>query len=138
MAVHWKRILIMKLFKSLLLLTLVFFAGIVVGVVATRVVVRHVVREAILHPDRAQVFMERNLTRKLQLDNGQQVKLHEILSAAHGQLKDLRREYQPQFFEVLSNANGQIIAILTPEQQAKFEQLKSENRPFLRAIQQNH
>jgi len=127
----------MKTFKSILLLALVFFAGVVIGVVGARAVVRHIVREVILHPDRAQTFMERNLTRKLRLDNGQQVKLHEILSDAHGQLKDLRREYQPQFFEVLSNANGQITALLTPAQQVKFDKLKSENHPFMQAIQQN-
>jgi len=137
MVVHWKRILTMKLFKSLLLLALVFFAGIVVGVVGTRTVVRHVVRETIMHPEKMQSVMERNLTRKLQLDNGQQVKLHQILSDAHAQLKDLRREYQPQFFEILSNAGGQITAILTPEQQARFEKLKKENHPLWEVMQQN-
>jgi hypothetical protein len=137
MAIRWERILIMKLLKSLLLLGLFFFAGLVVGIVGTRAVVRHVVREVILHPDRAQTFMERNLTRKLRLDNGQQIKLHEILLDAHGQLRDLRREYQPQFFEVLSNASVQINDILTPEQQAVFDKLKSENQPLVQAIQQN-
>ena len=127
----------MKAFKSILLLALVFFAGVVIGVVGTRAVVRHIVRDVILHPDRAQTFMERNLTRKLRLDNEQQLKLHEILSDAHGQLKDLRREYQPQFFEVLSNVNGQIVAILTPAQQAEFDKLKSENQSFMQAIRQN-
>lgn len=120
----------MKHFKSILLLVLVFTAGLVTGVVVTRAVVRHVVQQAILQPDRAQTFLERNLTRRLRLDNGQQVKLHQILSGAHEQLKDLRREYQPQMFEVISNASGQINAILTPEQQAKFEQLKAKTRAF--------
>jgi len=128
----------MKLFKSLLLLALVFFAGIVVGVVGTRAVVRHVVREVILHPDRAQAFMEHNLTRKLKLDNEQQVKLHQILTAAHAQLKDLRSEYQPQFFAVVSNASQQITGILTPEQQARFEKLRAENHLMLPAAQPNH
>jgi hypothetical protein len=81
--------------------------------------------------------MERSLTRKLRLDNGQQMKLHEILSDAHGQLEDLRQEYQPQFFEVLSNANGRITAMLTPAQQAEFEKLKSTRKPFMQFIQQN-
>ena len=120
----------MKHFKSILLLVLVFAAGLVTGVVATRAVVRHVVQEAILHPDRAQTFLERNLTRRLRLDHGQQVKLHQILSGAHGRLKDLRHEYQPQVFEVISNASGQINAILTPEQQVKFGQLKAKSRAF--------
>jgi len=127
----------MKFFKSWLLLALVFFAGIVVGVIGTRAVVRHVVRETIAHPEKMQAVMERNLTRRLRLDNGQQLKLHQILSDAHAQLRDLRREYQPQFFEVLSNTGGQITAMLTPEQQARFEKLKLENRPLWQAVQQN-
>jgi hypothetical protein len=137
MAVHRKRILIMKLFKSLLLLALVFFAGIVVGVVGTRVAVRHVVRDAILHPEKMQAAMERNLTRRLRLDHGPQWKLPQILTDAHGQLKNLRGEYQPQFFEVVSNAGGQINAMLTPEQQMKFDKLKAENHPLIQAFQQN-
>jgi len=126
----------MKVFKSLLLLALVFFAGIVIGVVGTRVVVRHAVQQAVLHPERVQAVIERNLARRLRLDGGQQAKLHEILSEAHGQLKDLRREYQPQVIVVVSNTEQQIDAILTPGQQARFEKLKEENRPLLRAIRQ--
>ena len=126
----------MKVFKSLLLLALVFFAGIVIGVVGTRVVVRHAVQQAVLHPERVQAVIERNLARRLRLDGGQQAKLHEILSEAHGQLKDLRREYQPQVIVVVSHTEQQIDAILTTGQQARFEKLKEENRPLLRAIRQ--
>lgn len=126
----------MKVFKSLLLLALVFFAGIVIGVVGTRVVVRHAVQQAVLHPERVQAVIERNLAHRLRLDGGQQAKLHEILSEAHGQLKDLRREYQPQVIVVVSHTEQQIDAILTPGQQARFEKLKEENRPLLRAIRQ--
>ena len=55
------------------------------------------------------------------------MKLHEILSDAHAQLRDLRGEYQPQFFAVVSNASRRLSAILTPEQQARFEKLRAEN-----------
>ena len=127
----------MKTFKTILLLALVFFAGIVIGVVGTRAVVRRVVQQAILHPEKVQAVMEVKLTRNLRLDNGQQVKLHQILSDAHGRLKDLRQQYRPQLAEVFSNANGQIIALLTPEQQARFEKLKLENHPLLQALQQS-
>jgi Spy/CpxP family protein refolding chaperone len=125
----------MKNYKSILLLVLVFLAGTVTGVVGTRAVLRHIVHQAILHPDRAQAFMERSLARRLQLDTEQQAKLHQIFMDAHARLKDLRHEYQPQFFEVLSNADGQITALLTPEQQAKFEQLKAKNHPLWQAMQ---
>ncbi len=124
----------MKNWKSFLLLALVFFAGIAVGVVGTRLVVRRVVQQALAHPERAQSLMERNLTRRLRLDNQQQVKLHEILSGTRGQLRDLRREIQPQAALVLSNANAQITAILTQEQQARYEKFKERNWPALRAM----
>ncbi len=127
----------MKTFKLILLLALVFFTGVVAGVVGTRAVVRRVVQQAILHPERVQAVLERRLTRQLRLDNSQQPKLHDILSDTHGQLKDLRREYGPQFVLIVSNANEQITAILTPEQQARYEKLKQQNRPLLQALQQS-
>jgi Spy/CpxP family protein refolding chaperone len=125
----------MKTFKLILLLSLVFFAGVVIGIVGTRAVVRHVVGEAILHPEKMQAVMERRLTRSLRLDGGQQAKLRQILTDAHVQLKELRQQYRPQLVEVFSNANGQINAMLTPEQQARFEKIKSENRALLQAVQ---
>jgi Spy/CpxP family protein refolding chaperone len=126
----------MKIFKSILLLTLVFFAGIAIGVVGTRAFVRRAVQQAVLHPERVQVIVERNIARRLQLDGGQRAKLHDILSDAHGQLKEVRREYQPQVVVIVSNTEQQIDAMLTPEQRARFEKLKEQNRPMLRAIQQ--
>ena len=127
----------MKTLKLISLLTLVFFAGIVAGVVGTRIAVRHFVQQAILHPDRVQNFIERGLTRQLRLDNGQQVKLHQILLDAHGQLRDVRQQYRPQVIGIISNANQQIILILTPEQQARFEALKRKNHPLFQAVQES-
>ena len=127
----------MKTLKLLLLLALVFLAGMAAGVVGTRMVVRHEVREAILHPERVQIFLERSLARQLRLDNEQQVKLRQILLDAHDQLRDLRQQYRPQLVEVVSNANQQITAMLTPEQQARFEALKRKNHLLLGAFRQN-
>ena len=124
----------MKNWKSLLLLALVFFSGVAVGVVGTRVVVRRVVQQAIAHPEKGQFLMERNLTRKLRLDHGQQVKLHEILTETRTQLRDLRQEFQPQTAAVLRGTDEKIAALLTPEQQARYEIIKEQNRPMLRAL----
>jgi hypothetical protein len=126
----------MKNWKSILLLILVFFAGLAVGVVGTRIVVRRVVQTAILHPERVQSLMERNLTRKLALDNGQQVQLHGILTDARGQLTDLRKQFQPQAVEVLTNADEKITALLTPEQQARYERFKEHNWPALQRLRE--
>ena len=137
MAFDFQRILIMKTFKSLLLVALVFLAGVVAGVVGTRIVVRQVMGEVIAHPETVPPRVERNLAFRLRLDSGQRVKLHEIMSGTHGQLKDLRQEYRPRVILVLSNANNQITALLTPEQLARFEKWKKENLPLLEAIKRN-
>jgi hypothetical protein len=125
----------MKNWKSILLLALVFLAGLAVGVVGTRVVVRRVIQQAIAHPQRLQAFVERDLARKLQLDDQQRVALRIILTDTRGQLQTLRQQYQPQSAEIFRGANEKIMALLTPEQQALYEKLKQENHPLWRAMQ---
>jgi hypothetical protein len=121
----------MKKWKSILLLALVFFAGLAMGVVGTRIVVRRAVQQAIMHPEKVQSLMERNLTRRLGLDNDQQVKLHGILTDTRGQLTDLRKQFQPQAAEVLNDADQKISALLTPEQQKRYDKFKEHNWPAL-------
>jgi len=117
----------MKNWRSILLLLLVFMSGLVVGVVGTRIAVRHFVQRAMTNPDRVQGFVERDLAWKLRLDESQRVQLHEILSTSRGQLRELRQQIQPQMTLVFSNANSQITAMLTPEQQARYERFKASN-----------
>ena len=127
----------MKTLKLIALLALVFTAGAVAGVVGTRIAVRRLMREAILHPERVQAVIERDLDRQLRLDNEQQVQLHQILLDAHGQLRDLRLQYRPQLVGIMSNANHQITVILTLDQRQKFEDLKKKEHPLFQAIQQS-
>lgn len=124
----------MKRWKSILLLVLVFFAGIAVGVVGTRAVVRHAVQTAIVHPEKVQAIMERNLTRRLRLDNEQQVKLHAILTDTRTQLTDLRKQFQPQAATILHDTDQKISALLTPEQQSRYEKIKEKTWPGLRRL----
>jgi hypothetical protein len=123
----------MKNWKSILLLALVFFAGVMAGVVGTRVVIRRAVQQAMAHPEKVQSLLEKNLTRKLQLDNGQQAQLHVILTESRSQMRELRQNFQPQVAAVFRETDGKISALLTPEQQARYEKFKVEERPFLRA-----
>lgn len=125
----------MKNWKSILLLIVVFLAGLAVGVAGTRAVARRIVQQAIVHPERVQTFIESELRRKLRLDDGQQAKLHGILTETRGQLRTLRQEYQPRAVEVLLNADGQITSLLKPEQLPSYEKLKQENRPLWRALE---
>ena len=137
MAFDPQRIVIMKTFKSLLLVTFVFLAGVVAGVVGTRIVVRHVVGEVLSHPETVQPRIERTLAFRLRLDADQRAKVHAILSETHEQLQGLRQEYRPKVILVLSNANDQVTALLTPEQQERFEQWKDKNRPLIESIKRN-
>jgi len=125
----------MKRFKPWLLLALVFCMGVILGVAGTRLMVRRAVREAILHPMRVQLLVERRLTRRLSLDAGQQVKLDQILSDTRQQMQTIRQQYRPAMALVFSNANQQISAILTTEQLARYEKIKTENALFLRGAQ---
>jgi hypothetical protein len=125
----------MKSVKPWLLLGLVFFVGVVFGVAGTRLVVHRVVREALLHPERVQMAIERRLTRKLNLDDAQQTKLDGILSDAHQQMKTIRHEFRPAMVLVFSNANQQITVLLTPEQLARYQKIKADNAVFFRGLQ---
>jgi hypothetical protein len=120
--------------KSILLLVLVFAAGIVVGVVGTRTVIRHFVQRAIAQPERFQLYVEREMKWKLRLDDSQQVKLHAILTDSRGQMRELRQQIHPQMVLVWSNADTQISAMLTPEQLARYEKFKDANRPLLHTL----
>jgi len=124
----------MKNWKSILLLVLVFLAGLAVGVVGTRIAVRRIIQQAIVHPERVQTLLERDLTRKLHLDNHQQVQLHGILTDARSQLGKLRQEYQPQAGAIFLNADQSLAALLTPDQQVRYEKFKQANRPLWRTL----
>ena len=137
MAVDPDRTLIMKTFKLLLLVTLVFLAGVTAGVVGTRIAIRHWVNTAIQRPQNVQLFLERNLRWQLGLDARQRVQVHQILTDARGQLRELRQQYRPQVTAVVTNTEAQISAILTPEQQLRFEQMQQENRRFFQPPQPN-
>jgi hypothetical protein len=126
----------MKTFKLLLLVGLVFLAGVVAGVVGTRITIRHWVRSAIQRPQMVQTLVERRLKWQLRLDADQQAQVHQILTGARGQLKGLRQEYRPQVVLIVSNADVKISALLTPAQQERFEKMKRDSREFLQPVEE--
>jgi len=124
----------MKTFRLLLLVGLVFLAGVVAGVVGTRIAIRHWLSSAITRPQMVQTFIERRLERQLQLDASQQAQVRQILTDARGQLRELRQEYRPQAVMIVSNADAKISALLTPAQATRFEKMKQRNRAFLQPV----
>ena len=111
----------MKNYKVWLLLGLVFLAGMAAGTFATRAVVRRVVQAALIHPERAQYRIERDLQRKLRLNASQAAEVAQILAASREELQGLRRDVQPRIRGIFQNARQRISKVLTAEQQARFE-----------------
>ena len=116
----------MKYLKPIVLLLLVFLAGISVGVVGTRYEIRRSIRQAVRQPELVRLQIERDLTRELALDPTQQAKLDEILVNTQQQVATARQERQPRFRAILAETQKRISEILTPEQRQKFEKIQAE------------
>jgi len=116
----------MKYLKPIVLLLLVFLAGISVGVVGTRYEIRRSIRQAVRQPELVRLRIERDLTRELALDPTQQAKLDEILVNTQQQVATARQERQPRFRAILAETQKRISEILTPEQRQKFEKIQAE------------
>src|SRR5438093_53113 len=123
----------MKNLRPWILLVLVFVAGFAGGVVVTRAVVRHTIRQALKNPDFLRAKIERRLVFALRLDAGQRVKVHEILANTQGDLKTLRGEFQPRFVAIMTRAQSEIAETLTPEQRKRFEKFQQENKTLWQA-----
>jgi Spy/CpxP family protein refolding chaperone len=118
----------MKKLKVALVLLLVFGAGAVFGVVATRVVVRNIIRRAISQPDLVRERIQRELVRRLDLNPQQREQVGDVLADTQKQLRDLRRDFAPPFAAIMSGSQTRISAILTPAQREKFDRIREENR----------
>ena len=130
MAVGCKRYLIMKRIKPWLVLALVFMAGLVLGVVATRIAVRKFVQTAITQPDKLRDRIELRMSRRLALTPEQREKVHTALRQAQERIQALRAENQPRFNLILTDTRDDIAAVLTPEQKEKFAQFRREHQQF--------
>jgi exonuclease VII small subunit len=120
----------MKYLKPIIVLILVFIAGICVGAVGTRFAIKRYIQQAVRKPELVRLRIERDLTRELSLDAAQQTKLEEILIDFQRGVAKARAEHQPRVRPLLAEARQRINDILTPEQQKKFEQLQAEYGVF--------
>ena len=124
----------MKHWKSILLLGLVFLTGIVAGVAGTRAMARRAVTQASVHPEWAQMVLERNLTRRLWLDEDQQAQLHEVMTDARGQVMTLRQEYRPRMEALYQQTDARIEVFLRPKQRERYEKIRQQERQMFRPL----
>lgn len=116
----------MKYLKPIILLVLVFAAGIAVGVVYTRYETRRTIRQAVRQPELVRQRIVRDLTRQLNLDSTQQAKVDEILLSVQHQIANARKERLPRIRPIFADAQKRISDLLTPEQRLKFEAIQSD------------
>lgn len=116
----------MKYLKPIVVLLLIFIAGIAVGVVGTRYVVKRNIREAVRQPEKVRLRIKRELARELSLDAAQQTKLDGVLINLQQEIAKVRTERQPNFRPILADTQRGITELLTPEQQLKFEKYVAE------------
>lgn len=120
----------MKYLKATIVLLLVFAAGISVGSVVTRYVIKRDIRKAILNPEIVRLRVARELTRELELNPGQQVQLEHILVQLQQDIAKARKERNLRIRPLFAHAQRRIHEMLTPEQQEKFERYQAENGFF--------
>jgi len=124
----------MKTIKVIGVLVLIFVAGFSGGVVATRVIVRQMVREARRDPMTPIVLrtnIEQHFFRTMRLPPEQQKQIREILKDARDRRRPIMEQYQPQLDAITIETRSNINAKLTPDQQERFKEFLSENRQFL-------
>jgi Spy/CpxP family protein refolding chaperone len=113
--------------KPVLLLALVFFAGIAVGIIGTRAATRHFFAHRI-NPDWIADRMERELASELSLTADQTNRIHEIFQESRRELQELRKQFGPRFGEIMKEVEKKIGETLSPEQNAKYEKLLKEKK----------
>lgn len=125
----------MKGIKPWLVLLLVFVAGIAVGVLGTRSVLRRGADRAIRDPkfarervDSMRDRMEKELVSNLELTPEQEAKIHQIFTQSGEQMRALHTDFEPRMKEIFQTAHTNIAANLTTEQREKFEKLTKERR----------
>lgn len=120
----------MKYLKPIIVLVLVFIAGISVGVVVTRSIIKRDIRKVILNPELVRLRVARELTRELALNPAQQTQLDQILARLQHEIAKARKERNLRIRPFFVEAQRRINEILTPGQQEKFERYQAENGIF--------
>jgi hypothetical protein len=115
--------------KIALYFTLVFAAGIGVGVLGQRYVIPVPVR-AHDHPpkgaDRFRKEMVEELTKRLNLDAGQVSQLQGVLDSSRKAFQDFRERHKDEMKAIYDRQHEQIAAILRPDQRVIYDKLQAE------------
>jgi len=101
-------------------------AGFIAGGATAAIVIRHMVRDAMLHPERMPQRMTKRLSRRLDLTDQQQQHVLAILTARQKRLQAIRRRVQPEVLTELEQAKREIAVVLDAEQAAEWNRFYAE------------
>lgn len=108
------------------LMAVIFLSGVIIGVMGSGLVVKHVVKRAIkriVKGDNTVVtkIVMRQMRRHLGLSPEQREKIRPIVTRAIVKIRDLGRRMHPVIKKILHDAVGEVKKHLTPEQQLEFK-----------------
>jgi len=125
---------------TLLLCTLVFGGGAVVGAGAAVAYVGGKVRDAVQHPEDAPLRIAQRLQRRLDLDDAQAARVQAALARHHGALLDARADFLERSAPILDLMERDVAAELPAEQAAgwrsQFRRLRDEWSPRLERLRE--
>jgi hypothetical protein len=106
---------------ALLVVALTFIAGMMVGVLASHLMILHGGHGAGYFPTTAMV---NRLDRRLDLTDAQRARVEEIIKRHHARIDAIWSSMNPRVHDEIEQANAEISRVLTVEQRGKFEQMK--------------
>lgn len=106
---------------ALLVVALVFVAGIAVGVFGAHMMILHGGPGAAMFPTTALV---NRLDRRLDLSDAQRAQVERIIRRHHANIDGIWSSMHPRIRAEVEAANAEITRVLTPEQRAKFDRMK--------------
>ena len=116
--------------KRVTAFVLILFAGVIIGVMGTRIAFRALLAKALEKPSIVSEKFDASL-KKLTLLPEQEQKVAQILKEFHDQRQNLRAEFQPRLRKILTDTRQGILAELTHEQQIEFRNAVRDELPLL-------
>jgi Spy/CpxP family protein refolding chaperone len=121
----------MKVFKLILVVTLLFGLGVTTGVLGSKYLVhKKMAWLAKGKPGDRVEFLVKRLDRKLVLSGEQKKKVRKIFQVGFAEMEMLREEFHPEMHAFLQNQIEQVREILDAEQQQKLDTLLRDRLPL--------
>ena len=106
----------------------VFFLGVVTGVLSTGIVIHRKFRQFTMGENPFQTFFMRRLNRELKLTEDQKPQVERIIKEGGVEVRQFLDESRLEFETIMERRNAQLKEILTPEQQQKLDDMQTRIR----------